>query len=121
MGNVNGDRILDIITSIRSSFKLEERPSPEPEKYFEAVIQRTELKRCVDLLETNLGSPVKPFDQDLKLDKGIQKIADDLGGIWKDQCLFLKQNESQEFIFAAFWPWGSDPERITLKLGLVED
>ena len=36
-----------------------------------------------------------------------------------DQCLYLKPCDGEQAVYAALWPWASDPRRVTLKVGTL--
>lgn len=42
-----------------------------------------------------------------------------VGGINKDQTLYRKQIDDGIFLYCAFWPWGSDPIRTSIRIGLM--
>ncbi len=84
----------------------------------EVVIGRHDLKACYDLLSEVLGAPIKEFGKPAKFDPAMQTVVDQLGGIWLDQCLFLKQDAGSAMTYAALWPWASDATRVTLKVGV---
>ncbi|MBI4004066.1 MAG: hypothetical protein HY353_03510 [Candidatus Omnitrophica bacterium] len=86
--------------------------------YFEGVLARSDLERCCQLLGSVLGPAAKEFGKTVRFAKPSQAVVDHLGGIRPDQCLFLKEEPSQPIVFAALWPWASNPDRITLKLGV---
>ena len=97
---------------------LETRSAPASGEYLEVVIARQDLQTCYELLSQALGPPVKEFGKAARLERTMQKAVDQLGGIWLDQCLFLKSSEKTQVTYAALWPWASNATRITLKMGV---
>ena len=86
--------------------------------YFEGVLAREDLLRCCQLLGGALGPAAKEFGKTVRLTKPAQAVVNHLGGIRPDQCLFLKEAPNQPVAFAALWPWASNPDRVTLKVGV---
>ena len=86
--------------------------------YFEGVMARGDLERCCQLLGSALGPAAKAFGKTVRFTKPAQAVVSHLGGIRPDQCLFLKEEPDQPIAFAALWPWASNPDRITLKVGV---
>jgi len=41
-----------------------------------------------------------------------------MGGLRIKQSFFFKQEDDHKVVFAALWPWESNPEKITLKAGV---
>jgi len=86
--------------------------------YLEGVLARGDLERCHQLLSGTFGPAAKEFGKTVRFTKPAQAVVDHLGGIRPDQCLFLKEEPNQPIAFAALWPWASNPDRITLKVGV---
>ena len=98
---------------------LEVRTTPMVTDYFEAVLGRSDLQRCTALLVDAFGPPAKNFDQVATLEPKIRKAIDTIGGIQHGQCLFLNHEDPTRLGYAALWPWASNHERITLKMGMI--
>ena len=97
---------------------VEKREAPPAGDYFEAVLSREDLGACCELLAGTLGPAAKEFEKTVKFTKPAQAVVNHLGGVRPDQCLFLKEEPNQPVAFAALWPWASNPDRVTLKVGV---
>lgn len=97
---------------------VERREASEDGGYFEGVLARGDLERCCQLLGGVLGPAAKEFGKTVRFAKPAQAVVEHLGGIRPDQCLFLKEEPDQPIAFAALWPWASNPDRVTLKVGV---
>ena len=111
--------ITPLIDEIVKAVPMVVRSAPDSGNYLEGVLSRQDLKRCYEMLQKALGPPTKDFGVPSKFAKDTQKLIDRVGGIWLDQCLFLKQDGEGEMTYAALWPWASDPTKITLKVGII--
>ena len=109
-----------LIAALKEAVSLQVRSTPAPEEYLEGVLGRQDLARCHDLLRGALGPAVKAFSQAVTFDAKTSRIVKTLGGIRADQCLFLSPVDAQAVVYAALWPWASDPSRVTLKVGVVK-
>ncbi len=107
-----------LIIALRRDVPMLVRNAPATDDALEGVLARPDLSRCYELLKTALGAPVKEFGQPAKLEPAMRKAVERLGGIRVEQCLFLKPLDGAHGIYAALWPWASDPTRITLKVGV---
>ena len=107
-----------LIEEIKKSVKMEVRPSTQGKDYLEAVVNRKDLQSLQSILTKYLGPAAKGPGKEATLPKEIQGTVDALGGLRIDQSFFYKR-EGSTLTFAALWPWESNPEKITLKAGLV--
>ena len=108
---------MNMIEEIKGTFRMEIRPNSQGLEYLEAVINKKDLALLQSLLKKHLGPAAKEPGKEPNLPKEIQKIIGAMGGLWRDQSFFYKQ-EGNEVIYAALWPWESNPNKITLKSGL---
>lgn len=108
-----------LIESLQKQVPMLVRRAPPSGDYLESVLSGQDLPRCCELLTTALGAPVKEFGkQAAALDGTLQWAVKSVGGVRIEQCLYLKQSEGQEIVYAALWPWASDAARVTLKIGI---
>ena len=96
---------------------MEIRPNSQGLEYLEAVLQKKDLELLNSLLEKHLGPAAKEPGKEANLPKEIQKLVDSLGGLRKEQSFFYRQDDHR-IIYAAIWPWVSDPNKMTLKSGV---
>lgn len=98
---------------------MEIRPNSQGLKYLEAVLHKKDLELLNSLLKKHLGLPAKKSGKEANMPKEIQKLVDSLGGLRNEQSFFYRQ-DSNQVIYAAIWPWESNPNKITLKSGVSE-
>jgi len=114
-----GKKVMNLVEEIEKTLKMEIRLTSEGGKYLEAVITLQDLDVLNSLLREYLGPATKVSGKDVYLPTKIQELVDSLGGLRIEQSFFYKQDGTQ-VIYAAIWPWQSDPNRITLKSGVSE-
>jgi hypothetical protein len=110
---------MNLIEAIKQTVRMEIRPNSDGEKYLEAVIDRKDLEVLDTLLRKHLGPPAKEPGKEGKFPEEIQSLVDSLGGLRIEQSFFYRKDGNQ-LIYAALWPWQSDPDKITLKSGVIE-
>jgi hypothetical protein len=110
---------MNLIEAIKQTVRMEIRPNSDGLKYLEAVIERKDLEALHTLLSKHLGHPAKESGKEGKFPKEIQSLVDSLGGLRIEQSFFYRKDGNQLF-YAALWPWQSDPDKITLKSGVIE-
>jgi len=114
-----GKNVMNLVEEIEKTLKMEIRLTSEEGKYLEAVITLQDLDMLNSLLREHLGPATKVSGKEVYFPTKIQELVDSLGGLRIEQSFFYKQDGTQ-VIYAAIWPWQSDPNRITLKSGVSE-
>jgi hypothetical protein len=104
---------------MQKTLRIEIRPTSRGTEYLEAVIALEDLEALRSLLRKHLGPAAKESGKEASFPEKIQGLVDSLGGLRIEQSFFYKQNGTQ-VIYAALWPWRSDPSRITLKSGIIQ-
>jgi hypothetical protein len=116
---VIGKNVMNLVEKIEKTLKMEIRLISEEGKYLEAVITLQDLDVLNSLLREHLGPATKVSGKEVYFPIKIQELVDSLGGLRIEQSFFYKQDGTQ-VIYAAIWPWQSDPNRITVKSGVSE-
>ena len=110
---------MNMIEEIKKTLRMEIRPNSEGLEYLEAVINKKDLELLNSILKKHLGPAAKESGKEANLPKEIQKTVDSLGGLRNDQSFFYRQDENR-VVYAAIWPWQSNPNMTTLKSGVSE-
>lgn len=110
---------MSLIEVIKEAMTLEIRSNSQGSQYLEAVIDTKDIELLHSLLKKYLGPAAKEHGEGANLPEEIQDMVDSLGGLRNDQSFFYKR-EGHQVIYAALWPWGSNPNKITLKCGVRE-
>jgi hypothetical protein len=110
-------KVMKMIEEIKETLRMEIRPNSQGLEYLEAVINRKDLELLNSLLKKHLGPAAKESGKEANLPKEIQKTVDSLGGLRNEQSFFYRQ-DGDKVIYAAIWPWESNPNKITLKSGV---
>jgi hypothetical protein len=107
---------MNLIEEIKEALSMEIRSNSQGLEYLEAVIDTKDLELLHSLLRKYLGSAAKEYGEETNLPKEIQTIVDSLGGLRNEQSFYYREDGNQ-VIYAAIWPWKSDPTKITFKSG----
>lgn len=111
---------MDLIEDLKKNLKMEIRDNSKEEEYLEAVIDRNTLDALNSTLARYLGPALKEPGKKAVYPKEIKNLVDSIGGLRPEQSFFYKK-ENQKILYAALWPWQSDPQKITLKIGAVAE
>jgi hypothetical protein len=108
---------MELIEEVKKLVKLEIRM--DSKEYLEVVVPRKDLERLQLILNRHLGPAAKEAGKKATFPKNVQNLVDSLGGLRIEQSFYYRETGTQ-LIFAALWPWESNPEKITLKAGMTE-
>jgi len=108
---------MNLIEALRRSLRMEIRPNSQGSEYLEAVVRKSDLELLRSLLREHLGPAVKEAGTETNLPAEIEELVDSMGGLRIEQAFFYKKGDDNRILFAALWPWESNPEKITLKAG----
>ena len=111
--------MMNMIEEIKDTLTMEIRPNSKGLEYLEAVINKKDLELLNSLLKKYLGPAAKESGKEANLPEEIQKIVNSLGGLRNEQSFFYRQ-DGNKVMYAFIWPWGSNPDKITLKSGVTE-
>ena len=112
------ETVLTLIAGLRESLELEIRHGPPEAGRLEAVMHRRDVEATCVLLSQALGPPVKPFGIAAQFDAHMAALVNAIGGIETEQCFYLKRDGPKHALYAALWPWKSDPDRVTVHIGV---
>ena len=107
---------MHIIDEIKAGVQLEIRPSSKGLEYLEAVVLKKDLPQLTSILTNCFLKAAKEPGKKAKFSPRIQEIVESFGGLRLEQSFYCKE-DGDTVLYAALWPWQSDPERITLKVG----
>lgn len=96
---------------------MEVRPSSMGLEYLEAVVRKSDLDSLISLLKKHIGAALKEAGKEANLPAEAEELVDSMGGLRIEQSFFYRKAEDGRILFAALWPWESNPEKITLKAG----
>jgi hypothetical protein len=113
------EKAMNLIREIKKTVRMEIRATSRGTEYLEAVIALEDLEVLHSLLRKHLGPATKESGKEVSFPQTIRKLVDSLGGLRIEQTFFCKQ-DGKQVVYAALWPWQSDPSRITLKSGVIE-
>ena len=110
---------MNLIEELRATLRMEVRGNSRGNEYLEAVIRRDDLELLQPLLTKHFGLAAKEPGKQAALAVEIQGLVDSMGGLRIEQAFYYKEAERQQVLYAALWPWDSNPEKITLKTGVA--
>ena len=87
---------------------------------FQATSKNREIEALESLLSEFFGPPVKPANKSLPRKLSKESTVKYLGGIHKEQSLFLLHLKTGSF-YGALWPWRRNKSKVEIHLGYCSD
>lgn len=106
-----------MIKELRSKIPMQIRSVSRGDEYLEAVVDKKDVEALNQILLKHMGKEAKSPGKKTVLTSDIQKLVKELGGLRNEQTFFYMKN-GDRIMYAALWPWQSDPDKVTLKAGL---
>ena len=110
---------MSLIEEIKKGVTLEIRTISQNPEYLEAVLEKKDLLSLQSILTKHLGQAAKEAGKKAELKGKVQTLVDSLGGLRLGQSFYCRQ-EGNCVVYAALWPWESNPEKITIKAGTAD-
>ncbi len=101
---------IDDLPDVRSRFYEQVR------SLYQVTASKQSMGALMDLLTGYFGAPVKAPGKPVPAALRFAPTVKHLGGIRKDQALFLKKTKTGAF-YGALWPWQHDVGKIEIHLG----
>lgn len=70
------------------------------------------------IVQSRMGAPYKPAGQSAFWKNLFDSFVKAVGGVHSDQTLFKLDLGPDVSLYCAFWPWASDPGRVSVRLGI---
>jgi len=86
---------------------------------FTGVAESVVIERLEEHVSEYFGSPYKPAGSGAFFMNLFDSFVRSVGGVNRDQTLFRKNVTKDLTLFCAFWPWGSNPVKTSVRLGLI--
>jgi hypothetical protein len=108
---------MTLFEEIKKSVPMEIRV--DSKEYLEAVVDRPGLDLLLPILTQYFGAAAKAPGEKATFPPSIVKLVASLGSLRLEQSFYYKE-EKNRVIYAALWPWGSNPNKATLKSGISD-
>lgn len=69
------------------------------------------------MVEERFGPAAKPANAPVTAALGLHPLLEAIGGVRRDQTLYLNELAGGLTLYVAYWPWGGG-KRFTIKLGV---
>jgi ribosomal protein S15P/S13E len=110
----------EIAREINALPDIKRRFYEESRSLFQVTAVRRDIKSLESILSKFFGLPIKPAGKPLPRKLRKNSAVKYLGGIQKDQSLFLLNLKTGQF-YGTLWPWRRNKSKIEIHLGYCSD
>jgi hypothetical protein len=111
---------IELVQEIESLPDNSKRFYEESRSLYQATLTKRDIGDLEKLLSKFFGPPVKPAGKPLPRKLRKSSVVKYLGGLEKDQSLFLIDIKTGQF-YGALWPWRRNKSKIELHMGYCSD
>ncbi len=111
---------LELVTQIDDQAGTETRFYEDGLSLFQSIFHGKDVDELEQLLATFFGPPGKPAGKPLPIALRFNNSAKCLGGVQKEQSLFIMNTAVGE-LYGALWPWQRKKHVTTVHLGFCSD
>ncbi len=111
---------MEIINIIKEKINVNVREDFPEGDYLDSVIQSSDVAAAENILNEHLGTLVRDnIGNYPDISKDLKDVVEELGGIWEGQSMYFKE-DGNRLVYALLRPWGSNPDNVTLVIGVFE-
>jgi len=110
---------LKIIDLIEKKFKIKPNNDVDDPLLYCGVADSNIIDELSHEVETVFGKPYKPAGEGAFFKNFFDKFVREVGGARKEQTLYRIDIDENTCMYCAFWPWGSNPVKTSIRIGLV--
>lgn len=110
---------LQLIDELKRQFAVRRHPDGCGSLLYTGVAESNVIEKLTPVVEKRFGSAYKPAGQSALLKNWFDGFVKGVGGIRRDQTLFRLDIMPELILFCAFWPWGSEPVKTSIRIGLL--
>jgi len=85
---------------------------------FTGVTSKDSLEAVGRIVQARMGVPYKPAGQSALWKNWFDGFVKAVGGVHSDQTLYRLDLGPEVILYCAFWPWASDPRKVSVRLGV---
>lgn len=110
---------LSLIPELKKKYGLKPNRDVKDPLLFAGVVESNIIERLAPDVEAHFGPPYKAAGAGSFWKNLFDPFVRAIGGIRKDQTLYRHDVAPGVQLYCAFWPWGSNPVKTSVRIGLA--
>ena len=110
---------LQLIPDLKSQFQIQRNPDGCGPLIYTGVAESNLIPKLSPLVEKYFGKAYKAAGAGAFFMNWFDSFVRNVGGVRKDQTLFRKAIADDIDLFCAFWPWGTNPIKTSIRVGII--
>ncbi|GAB4272686.1 MAG: hypothetical protein Kow0029_11610 [Candidatus Rifleibacteriota bacterium] len=110
---------LKVIDVIEAKFKIKPNPDVDDPLLYCGVANSNIIEELSEEIEKYFGKPYKPAGEGAFFKNFFDRFVREVGGLRKEQTLYRKKIDDTTSVYCAFWPWGTNPVKTSVRIGLA--
>lgn len=110
---------LKLISLLEKQFGIRPNSDVDDPLLYCGVAQSDLISQLSPEVEKFFGKAYKPAGEGAFFKNLFDKFIKSVGGVRKDQTLYKKDIEKGVVLYCAFWPWGTQPVKTSVRIGLL--
>ena len=111
-------KVMGLQKELRKKFGVLRNPDCDTPLLYGGVAESNLLEKITPLVEGYFGKPYKSAGEGSFFKNLFDGFVKQVGGVRKEQTLYRLDLTDSVRLYCAFWPWGSDPVKTTVRIGL---
>lgn len=111
--------VLKLIDVIEKKYRIKPNNDVEDPLLYCGVADTNIIEQLSEDVEEHFGKAYKPAGEGAFFKNFFDRFIREVGGARKDQTLFRKEISDQVVMYCAFWPWGTNPIKTSVRIGLL--
>jgi hypothetical protein len=110
---------LKLINIIETKYRIKPNNDVDDPLLYCGVADSNIIDQLAMDVEKYFGKPYKPAGEGAFFKNFFDRFMREVGGARKEQTLFRREISDQAVMYCAFWPWGSNPIKTSVRIGLL--
>lgn len=110
---------LKLISLLEKEFEMKPNYDSNDPLLYCGIVKSDLISKLESHVEEYFGKPYKPAGQSAFFKSMFDPFVKDIGGIRFEQTLYKKDITPGVVLYCAFWPWATDPQKTSIRIGLL--
>jgi len=112
------EETMALIGELKAAYKIKASDSGDPLLYA-GIVDSDLIGHITPMVEKYFGEPFNHAGKSTFFVNLTDAFSKAIGGIRKEQTVFRKKVSKSIYLYCAFWPWGSNPTKTTVRIGAL--